>query len=555
MRAGNSVIRSILGFATLVLGLCVVHGGKAQQLETLRFVSAPVLEGFKQLRQARVSLADPTALLAAAEQGNPAAMLFVATGMIHGKDGFARDEKGAAAWAERAAGAGVPDALLVLGEYYAGVLTGTPVRLDLAQSYYERAVAAGYVPAKTNLANLLLARKPSEIQRAIALFREADAAGDRLASAQLGLVYLHGHGVGRDLAAAERLLTKAVAIGHAGAMRGLGQLHLEPGLARDVKQALGWLERAAAAGDPVAPLLLVQGYTAPDARFGDDPSKALLWMRRAEPHFRSNDSRDLNAALRRLREPYLAADRSKYHALGRGFAHEWVDGTVIADDQNIKQVTIARSPSSLRLLLYPCRGETATVDFVRARELTREGRFVDAILELRRGCGTEAPAAWLRDRAREGYAQLAIEYADWIKDRDPAEARRWVGFGYMRIAEDAVLCADPGAVEVGRVLLSRYRDLTQRLSRQSYTDYAAEHASAAAESERLGVAGSPVYACYHTIAANVAYFGAMERGARGVVPPSLIPESDWSRKRADARNAMVESARRRETEDSQESKR
>lgn len=111
----------------------------------------------------------------------------------------------------------------------------------------------------------------TEAARQYRLARE-DGSGDSADPARadatyyLALLYAQGRGVPMSQTRAKELLLEAAAVGSAPAMLALARRVLDLGDG-DVAQALGWLERAAAAGDPRA---------SPTARVAADELRRVL---------------------------------------------------------------------------------------------------------------------------------------------------------------------------------------------------------------------------------------------------------------------------------------
>lgn len=127
-------------------------------------------------------------------------------------------------------------------------------RGDLARSMQllERASAAGYAPAQAMLAWIMDGAEDN--RRAVALYRKAAAQGDAEGQYGLATMYLKGEGVSRDYAEAVKLLTLSAEQGHGQSASLLANAYLngELGLEQDPARGREWLERAAAAGDPLA---------------------------------------------------------------------------------------------------------------------------------------------------------------------------------------------------------------------------------------------------------------------------------------------------------------
>ena len=85
-------------------------------------------------------------VLQSAEQGNALAQAKLASMFLLGRDGFAKDEKQAAEWMEKAANQGLVDAQVVMAALYDRRMGVTGDR-DKATQWYEKAAARGHATA------------------------------------------------------------------------------------------------------------------------------------------------------------------------------------------------------------------------------------------------------------------------------------------------------------------------------------------------------------------------------------------------------------------------
>ena len=93
--------------------------------------------------------------------------------------------------------------------------------------------------------------------KALRLIRPLANDGDAAAQYNLGLMYMTGHGVEQDNAAAATWFRKAAEQGYALAQSNLGTLYLYGrGVAQDHAEAMIWFRKAANQGDAVAEFLL-----------------------------------------------------------------------------------------------------------------------------------------------------------------------------------------------------------------------------------------------------------------------------------------------------------
>jgi TPR repeat protein len=182
-----------------------------------------------------------------------------------------------------------------------------------ARGLYEAAATGGHLLALTGLGALYENGRgvPRDLAQAIAHYRRAADQGEPLAMNNLGRAYRDGRGVARSRTKAIAWFQKAAARGHTFAYNNLGALlneagrHAEAfelfrtsveagdsygfnnlgwiferglGVRRDIRQAVGWYEKAAAAGQPNAAINLALLYR--DGREGlpRDPGRAAFWF-------------------------------------------------------------------------------------------------------------------------------------------------------------------------------------------------------------------------------------------------------------------------------------
>ena len=160
----------------------------------------------------------------------------------------------AAASLKRAADAGLPTALYLLGVMHERG-SGMPVSLERAAEYYkasaEKSVRSGQ--ARWGLALLEgrgVTKNPVEGE---SWLRRAANAGDREAAALVGDIYARGGDLPPNYAEAAIWYNRAAESGHAAAARALGLLFLTgAGVHRDPEEAGRWFRRAAEGGDKQA---------------------------------------------------------------------------------------------------------------------------------------------------------------------------------------------------------------------------------------------------------------------------------------------------------------
>jgi TPR repeat protein len=151
----------------------------------------------------------------------------------------------------QSAAAGNTRAMNALGNIAANGLTG-PANGDLAVSWYQKALKAGYMPANYNLGRLYQTGDivPQDFVRAAGYFQAGVAAGDKASKNSLAYFYYKGLGVQQDYAAALALYSELAPEGDVNAQYFLGLMYRNGyGTAPNQALAKQWLMKAAAAKD------------------------------------------------------------------------------------------------------------------------------------------------------------------------------------------------------------------------------------------------------------------------------------------------------------------
>ena len=140
---------------------------------------------------------------------------------------------------------------------------GTPVNIDQAKVYYERAAAMKNSNALYGLGMICLDEELPEhsIEKAVSYLKSAADLGNTFAQYQLAKMYLSGEQVPRDLHRAVSLLSDAADHGSDMAQFRLGQmLYYGTGMRQNTPQAIRYLERSADHGNSFSMALLGQIY-------------------------------------------------------------------------------------------------------------------------------------------------------------------------------------------------------------------------------------------------------------------------------------------------------
>lgn len=144
-----------------------------------------------------------------------------------------------------------------------------------------RALAASDADAQAWLGAVLLDRGAD--REGLRLIQRAADAGSAEGAHRLALIYAQGLAeTTRNDGRAYELFLKAASAGHARAQLNLGILFLRgQGVPRDLIQARAWLEKAAAGGDPMALYVLGRAMDASSDQVPADPVRAADLFRRA----------------------------------------------------------------------------------------------------------------------------------------------------------------------------------------------------------------------------------------------------------------------------------
>jgi len=218
-----------------------------------------------------------------------------------------QDKEAGAAWYQRAAEAGNPAAMRLLGDAYE---SGRGVEANIAEAVHWYTVAADHDDAASRVYLEALGRKlvdtataaregdavamvnlgvyysngedvKKDEVRATAWLRKGAMAGNKTGMYYLAMNLENGEGVEKDLPAAMEWYKKAGDAGHAKAMFKVGEFYSNGvGVSQDLAAAREWWERSAAAGLPVAMYNLGAIYANGEG-VERSREKAVEWMRKA----------------------------------------------------------------------------------------------------------------------------------------------------------------------------------------------------------------------------------------------------------------------------------
>ena len=189
--------------------------------------------------------------------------------------GVRRDDQNAVHLLQQAAASGYAPGQFQLGTLY---LLGRGIKRDDSEGvrWITRAALSDYAPAEVNLGIVYWNAIPAEQEKAIRLFQKA--AGQHFEAAEfiLGGLYETGSGVPKDFAAAAAWYGKAAEQGFAPAQNNLGILyHDGNGVPRDLSKAINWYRRAAEQRNPAACMNLAKVY---GGRSNSSPNYSLAYF-------------------------------------------------------------------------------------------------------------------------------------------------------------------------------------------------------------------------------------------------------------------------------------
>lgn len=271
---------------------------------------------------AAVSAQDGPIVMQLAEGGSAGAQVLLAGMYLRGEGGFTRDDRQAAEWLEKAALQGNAYAEMKLGDFYENG-QGVPKNAAIAADWREKAANRGAVRAQKLLGKMYLLGNGVAKDQGKAeywLNRAALEGGDAEAQYLLARMHLKGTVAAPNSALANHLLARATTQGYDDAAEMLhlvqelgysleesehqGSPHLHKlaqdgdveaqyqlglrlensllGDTADRREAVTWLERAAAGGHLMAMKSLAQIYEKGLDGVPADPNKASYWQQKAE---------------------------------------------------------------------------------------------------------------------------------------------------------------------------------------------------------------------------------------------------------------------------------
>ncbi len=225
----------------------------------------------------------------AAEAGEPAAMMNLATRFEKGTAWLAKDSEKAAVYLAKAVARyrELAEAVEVRAMFQIGVLygqgRGVPQDDAVAAQWFEKAASHDDTSAMLSLANLCAEGRgiKRDNQKIFSLCAKAAELGNPRALYNLGVAYAHGRGVAKDEAKALEYYRAAANGAYPEAMNNLGLMYIAGrGAERNAAEGVDWFQRAATLGNLEAMHNLSQAYRK-GIGVAIDLTKADEWEQRA----------------------------------------------------------------------------------------------------------------------------------------------------------------------------------------------------------------------------------------------------------------------------------
>ncbi len=227
--------------------------GDADAQNALRDVQTNQPQVYEQATQAQQ-------ILTQADAGDVQAQLAAGQLFLDGNI-VAKNTDMAARYLEKAAQAGIPQALYEMSVFYAADEGPLPKDEAKAADYLNKAAEAGYAPAQYALGNQIYqaAQTPEDYAKALAWFDKAGKQNNTEALYMSGIMYMQGQGTPVTVPLAIAAFKQAAELGHANAQYVVGQSYWRGiGLPKSKEKAVQWLELAKQNGNPQAEALLAE---------------------------------------------------------------------------------------------------------------------------------------------------------------------------------------------------------------------------------------------------------------------------------------------------------
>ena len=218
----------------------------------------------------------------AADAGDPGAMGVMGLAYKEGYGGIPEDAVEAVKWYRKAGELGDDYALNALGDCYDKGI-GVPEDVVEAIKWYRRASDLGNSEAMRNIAicHQFGRGLPKDMTAAAQWMRKAADSGDAGAMLVLGLYHKNGAGVPKDETMALKWLLKSANLGNVAAMNEIGLFILQGiGVPQELGSAVEWYRKAADLGDSNAMMNLGVSYLEGDG-VPKDVAEAVKWYRKA----------------------------------------------------------------------------------------------------------------------------------------------------------------------------------------------------------------------------------------------------------------------------------
>ena len=174
---------------------------------------------------------------------------------------------------------GDKDAMFAMGRMYeeGKAESASP---EQAEDWYRKAAKAGHTEAQFNLAVLLL-RNPTRGKEGLEMLKEAARTGNSRAMKEMGILYVTGNGVEKNVAEGKGLLLQASEKGEAGASESLALMYESgEGVEKSEIKAVDYFQKAAEKGSVKSMLRLAMKYVN-GTGVKADGNKGREWLEKA----------------------------------------------------------------------------------------------------------------------------------------------------------------------------------------------------------------------------------------------------------------------------------
>lgn len=359
-------------------------------------------------------------LIESAERGNVKAQYQLAMAYLEGKSGLRKNNAKALTWLKNAAINNHSDAQYLLGSFY---YNGNPVQRDLktAKFWLNKAAGAGVSQAKVLISAIDDFNKSSASRQKKAvstndLFLASADKGDSEAQFKVGLMYLNGKdGFPKDEQKALHWLSKAATQNHTRAQFEMGMMYYKPGSDNN-QEAETFLLKAADKGHSNAQYFLAAIYSQ-----SQKYDSAAKWLDMALQN-------DHEEALEMLIELYMSGKLSNpdknrvLHWLEQASARGIRDAQYKLGEEYLVRDEVSNHKSKAFAWIEKSARNGYTQAKYRLATLYKEG--IGARKQYTKS------ARWYREAAKEGHADAQYDLAELYQQglglpRNKNKAKKW----------------------------------------------------------------------------------------------------------------------------------